>query len=126
MGILSGRRRLVWAGAILLMLGVTLLVSRSRPARGTTAELPEMILSDSVPDPRAVGMCARSRKTGQVEGEIVGLVQREVAEQPQYRVRSREHPGAEYVMAGGMVQVVNCDDTATVALPGPGGARRGR
>jgi hypothetical protein len=122
----TGRRRLIWVGSILLLLVVTLVATRSRPTRSATTELPEMILSDSVPDPRAVGMCARSRATGQLEGEIVGLVQREGSDQLQYRVQSREHRGAEYVMAGSMVQVVNCEETATMVLPGAAGARRGR
>jgi hypothetical protein len=116
------RRRLLWAGAIVLTLVVAAAVSRSRPTPDVRAELPEMIFSDSVPDPRAVGLCARSRATGVVEGEIVGLVQRAPEEVPRYRVRSREHAGAEYVMEGAMVQVVKCEDTTTVALP----TRRGR
>jgi hypothetical protein len=111
------QRKSVWIalGAMAVLLLVTVTATRSRP---TEVVVPEMVFSDSVPDPRAVGMCARNRASGTIEGVIVGLVKTEASEKLQFRVRSDEHPGAEYVMPAASVQVVKCDDPVAAAIGG--------
>lgn len=110
----SSRRWRIGAAAFALLLVFLALASRSRPAEVVE---PEFVLSDSVADPQAVGMCAMSRATGAVEGNIVGLTGSEGEDFHQFRVRSRTNPGAEYVMDAAHVQVVNCDDTTSAVVP---------
>jgi hypothetical protein len=111
----SDRRVWLGIGALVALALVLVSTSRSRPA---PVEVPDLVLSDSTPDPRAVGMCARGRDTGRTEGVIVGLVRREDSDQLHFRVQSREHAGAEYVMAAVDVQVVKCEDPEEVAFRG--------
>jgi hypothetical protein len=73
----------------------------------------ELIASDSVGDPRAVGMCAMNRETGEVVGVIVALSEPDAAGRRSFHVRSRRNPHAEYVMApapgaGGTLRARRC------------------
>jgi hypothetical protein len=93
------------AVALALLLIFLAIATRSRPPVEIEYDL---VYSDSVPDPRAIGMCAMGRASGTLEGQIVGLVGRQGSDQHQFRIRSLANPGAEYVMDASSVQVVKC------------------
>jgi hypothetical protein len=104
------RLRLPLAGAAVALLLVFLaMATRSRPPVEIEYDI---VYSDSIPDPSAIGMCAMGRASGAMEGQIVGLVERAGSEKRQFRIRSLTSPGAEYVMEAGSVQVVKCPDAA--------------
>jgi hypothetical protein len=97
------------AVAVAVLLVFLVMATRSRPP----AEIEyDIVYSDSVPDPSAVGMCALGRDSGTVEGEIIGLVERQGSDKQHFRIRSLTNPGAEYVMEAGYIQVVKCPDAA--------------
>jgi hypothetical protein len=105
-------KRLRWslaAAAVALLLVFLTLATRSRPPVEIEYDI---VYSDSVPDPRAIGMCAMGRASGTLEGQIVGLVERQGSNHHQFRIRSLTNPGAEYVMDAGSVQVVKCPGAA--------------
>lgn len=108
------RSRLVTLLAVGAALVVAVFASRSRPA---VREVPELVRSDSVADPDAVGMCGMNRRTGQVEGRIEALVQREGRDRPHFRIRSLTNPSATYVMDPADVQVVECSDPQPTGRP---------
>ncbi len=97
------------AAAAIVLIVFLAMATRSRPPAVMEYDI---VHSDSIPDPSAIGMCALGRASGTVEGEIVGLVERQGSEKQHFRIRSLTSPGAEYVMEAGSIQVVKCPDAA--------------
>jgi len=112
------RRVAVAIASLIVLLGFIMLATRSRPPKQPE---PEFLYSDSVADPRAIGMCAMGRQSRVVEGVIVGLVRQEGQERLQFRVRSQQNASAEYVMDASNVQVVACPDPAATRPGRPAG-----
>jgi hypothetical protein len=111
-------KRLRWllaAAAVALLLIFLAVATRSRPPVEIEYDI---VYSDSIPDPRAIGMCAMGRASRTVEGQIVGLVERPGSDRHQFRIRSLTNPAAEYVMDASNVQVVKCPASAPPASSG--------
>jgi len=114
------RRVSVWIASLILLLSFLVVAARSRPPKQIE---PEFLYSDSIADPRAIGMCALGRQSGVVEGIIVGVVRQEGKDRLQFRVRSQQNATAEYVMDASSVQVVVCPEPVAVRSgPAAGGS----
>jgi hypothetical protein len=107
--VVRARRRSLAGLALLLLLALAVFMARSRPPR---AAEPDLVRSDTIADPSAVGLCARNRESGAVEGRIEALVELEGSDRPHYRVRHLTNPGAVHIMNPAAVQVVKCETGA--------------
>jgi hypothetical protein len=115
----SYRTAVALAGGLVVLLVAAALLLAGRGA----AEPEPTIISAHDPDtaepvvtPEAVGMCALNRRSGALEGTIVGVADGVPAGEPHFVVRSLDGTGREYRIRSAAVHIDLCE-RALVTTP---------